>query len=83
MNIRFVTNNENKNNYELLTVISVSDCDTIIKMLVYMKEQSIPLEINTADIADTDGEEYYIEDIRFVVPTIGGEIQEYISVLVQ
>ena len=48
-----------------------------------MKENEISLEINTEDIADTDGEEYFIRDISIVFPKCGGNINAYVAVYVE
>ena len=53
------------------------------RILHYMKENEIPLEINTEDIADTDGEEYFVRDISVVFPKCGGDINPYIAVYVE
>ena len=85
MDIRFVTDNEDNNsngNYKLLSVIDIKDYDIAMKMLNYMKEADIPVMINTEDSADTDGDVYCIENVLFVVPEIGGEIVECITVYV-
>lgn len=84
MKVRIVTeNNKDENNYKLLSVIDISDYDTVMKMFTYMKENDIPLEVNTNDIVDTDGEQYFVKDVWFVVPMLGAEIMEYISVFVK
>ena len=85
MDIRFVTDNEDKNSnsdYKLLSVIDIKDYDVAMKMFNYMKEADIPIMINTEDLADTDGDVYYIENVLFVTPEMGGEIAECITVFV-
>lgn len=83
MQVRFITQGDDDDMYKLLTIIDVSSYEEIMRLLMYMKEEDIPIEINTNDIADTGGEEYSITDVRFIVPTLGGEIGEYISVYVE
>ena len=82
MDIRFITDNEDKtrDDYKLLSVIDVKDYDVAMKMFNYMKEADIPVMIK--DLADTDGDVYYIENVLFVTPEIGGEILECITVFV-
>ena len=84
MDIRFVTDNSDKsrNDYKLLSVIDIKDYDVAMKMFNYMKEANVPVMINTEDLADTDGDIYYIENVLFVTPEIGGEIAECITVFV-
>ena len=84
MDIRFITDNEDKtrDDYKLLSVIDVKDYDIAMKMFNYMKEADIPVMINTEDLADTDGDVYYIENVLFVTPEMGGEIAECITVFV-
>lgn len=84
MDIRFVTDNSDKsrNDYKLLSVIDIKDYDVAMKMFNYMKEANAPVMINTEDLADTDGDIYYIENVLFVTPEIGGEIAECITVFV-
>ena len=48
-----------------------------------MRKNEIPLIINTNDIIDTDGEEYYIDSITMVFPKVGGEIGNCITVYVE
>ena len=52
-------------------------------MLHKMKQNSIPIEVNNNNMADTDGDRYYIEDISFVVPGANSELNSYISVYVE
>ena len=85
MHIRFVTDNQDNNSnsdYKLLSVIDIKDYDVAMKMLNYMKEADVPVMINTEDLADTDGDIYYIENVLFVTPKMCGEIEECITVYV-
>lgn len=55
----------------------------LIKTLNYMKENDIPITINTEDIVDTDGEDYYINSFSVVFPKVGGEIIPHIVIYVE
>lgn len=48
-----------------------------------MKENDIPITINTEDIVDTDGEDYYINSFNVVFPKVGGEIIPHIVIYVE
>lgn len=73
----------NQNEYRLLSVIKFDHYDTAMKMFDYMKENDIPLEINTSDSIRGDGDEYFIKDIRYIAPTLNGQITDHIQVFVE
>lgn len=80
MRVRAIRYDEENDKYFLVSCAEFSDYSEVFKMLHYMKENNIPLEINTADVVDCPDEECYIEDISFVMPDCGGIIQPYIAV---
>ena len=61
-------------------IVNISE---LIKTLNYMKENDIPITINTEDIVDTDGEDYYIKNFSVVFPKVGGEIIPHILIYVE
>lgn len=69
--------------YRLVGIIKDYAYSELIKTLQFIKDNEIPVEVNINDIADTDGEEYYIDSICLVSPNVGGEIQPYIAVYVR
>lgn len=68
---------------KLLGIINTAEISEMVKTLHFCKENHIPLEINTEDMADTDGEEHYIIDVEPVATLIGAEILPYIAVYVE
>ena len=80
MRVRVSRYDEENDKYFLVSYTEFSDYSEVFKMLYYIKENNIPLEINTADVVDCPGEEHYIKDISFVMPDCGGMIQSYIAV---
>ena len=54
--------------------VDIDNISELIKTLNYMKENDIPITINTEDIVDTEGEDYYINSFSVVFPKVGGEI---------
>lgn len=48
-----------------------------------MRENEIPITINTEDIVDTDGEDYHIRSFSVVFPKVGGEIIPHIVIYVE
>lgn len=83
MHVRIISFSNNYDGYKLKGYAEIYNISELIKSLQYMKENEIPLEINTEDIADTDGEEYPIQDVRIVFPKCGGEINPYVAVYVE
>lgn len=83
MHVRIISFSNNYDGYKLKGYAEIYNISELIKSLQYMKENEIPLEINTEDIADTDGEEYFVRDISIVFPKCGGDINPYIAVYVE
>ncbi len=83
MHVRIIAFSGNYDGYKLKGYAEIYNISELIKSLHYMKENEIPLEINTEDVADTDGEEYSIQDVRIVFPKCGGKINPYIAVYVE
>ena len=75
MHIRIVGFSDRYDDYKLL--------GEVFKTLDYMRKNEIPLIINTNDVIDTDGEEYYIDSITMVFPKVSGEIGSCITVYVE
>ena len=83
MQVRIVAFSEKYEGYKLKGYIKIENISEVFKTLHYMKENEIPMVINTNDVVDTDGEEYYINSIGMVFPKVGGEIREYVVVYVE
>jgi len=83
MHVRIIAFSNNYEGYKLKGYAEIYNISELIKAFHYMKENEISLEINTEDIADTDGEEYFIRDISIVFPKCGGEINPYIAIYVE
>lgn len=83
MQVRIVAFSENYKGYKLKGYTNIENISELIKTLHYMKENDMPLTINTEDIADTDGEEYFIRDISIVFPKVGGDINGHIVVYIE
>lgn len=83
MNIRIVGFSEKYEGYKLLGYTNIENISEVFKTLDYMRENEIPITINTNDVIDTDGEEYYIDSITMIFPSISGEIGSCITVYVQ
>lgn len=84
MQVRVVTkNDEGKTYYKVLSYKDFDDYNVVMDMLHKMKQNSIPIEVNSNNMADTDGDRYYIEDISFVMPGTKSELKPYISVYVE
>lgn len=83
MQVRIVTFSKNYEGYKLKGYADIDNTSELIKTLDYMKKNDIPITINTEDIIDTDGEDYYIDSFTVVFPTIGGELIPHISVIVE
>ena len=60
MQIRIISFSDNYEVYKLKGYADIDNISKLIKTLNYMKENDIPITINTEDIVDTDGEDYYI-----------------------
>lgn len=90
--IRFVTSDldekTNTEKYKLIGYMNVKDYDTAMKTLHYMKKHEIPIEVNTENCVETDGEIHFINDefesITFIVPNDFSKdaISPYIQVYV-
>lgn len=61
MQIRIISFSDNYEGYKLKGYADIDNISELIKTLNYMKENDIPITINTEDIVDTDGEDYYIK----------------------
>lgn len=84
MQVRVVTKNDKgKTYYKVLSYKDFDDYNVVMDMFHKMKQNSIPIEVNNNNMADTDGDRYYIEDISFVVPGVNSELNPYISVYVE
>lgn len=83
LQIRVVGFSDRYDNYKLLGYTEVENISEVFKTLDYMRKNEIPLIINTNDIVDTDGEEYYIDSITMVFPKVSGEIGSCITVYVE
>nr|DAD94427.1 MAG TPA: hypothetical protein [Siphoviridae sp. cttFh17] len=83
LQIRIVGFSDRYDDYKLLGYTEVENISEVFKTLDYMRKNEIPLIINTNDIIDTDGEEYYINSITMVFPKVSGEIGSCITVYVE
>ena len=83
MQVRIVAFSDKYEGYKLKGYAEIENISEVFKILYYMQENEIPLIINTNDVVDTDGEEYYIDSIGMVFPKVGGEIREYVVVYVE
>lgn len=83
MHVRIIAFSHNYDGYKLKGYDEIDNISELIKAFHYMKENEISLEINTENIADTDGEEYLIRDISIVFPKCGGDINAYVAVYVE
>ena len=79
MQVRLEKYDKNNDVYHPIGYTDFIDYSETLKMLHYMKENEIPLEINGGMI-DNPGEEYYIKDISFVMPNCGSSLISYIAV---
>lgn len=70
MHIRIVGFSDRYDDYKLLGYTEVENISEVFKTLDYMRKNEIPLIINTNDVIDTDGEEYYIDSITMVFPKV-------------
>lgn len=75
---RILQGEENK----LIGIIKDESYDALMRLLYFMKENVIPLSVNTEDIADVDCDEHFIDYISLVSPKVCGEIDPYIMVCV-
>ena len=83
MHIRIVGFSDRYDDYKLLGYTEVENISEVFKTLDYMRKNEIPLIINTNDVIDTDGEEYYIDSITMVLPKVSGEIGSCITVYME
>lgn len=83
MQVRIISFSDNYEGYRLKGYADIDNISELIKTLDYMRENEIPITINTEDIVDTDGEDYYIRSIGVVFPKVGGEIIPHIVIYVE
>lgn len=83
MQIRIVGFSEKYEGYKLLGCTEIENISEVFKTLDYMRENEIPIIINTNDVIDSDGEEYYIDSLTMVFPSVSGEICSCIIVYVE
>ena len=83
MQVRIISFSDNYEGYRLKGYADVENISELIKTLDYMKENDIPITINTEDIVDTDGEDYCITSFSVVFPKVGGEIVPHIVIYVE
>ena len=83
MQIRIISFSDSYEGYKLKGYADIDNISELIKTLNYMKENDIPITINTEDIVDTDGEDYYINGFSVVFPKVGGEIIPHIVIYVE
>lgn len=83
LQIRIISFSDNYEGYKLKGYADIDNISELIKTLNYMKENDIPITINTEDIVDTDGEDYYIKSFSVVFPKVGGEIIPHIVIYVE
>lgn len=83
MQVRIISFSDNYEGYKLKGYADVENISELIKTLDYMRENEILITINTEDIVDTDGEDYYIRSIGVVFPKAGGEIIPHIVIYVE
>lgn len=83
MQVRIISFGDNYEGYKLKGYADVENISELIKTLDYMKENDIPITINTEDIVDTDGEDYCITSFSVVFPKVGGEIIPHIVIYVE
>lgn len=83
MQVRIISFSDNYEGYRLKGYADVENISELIKTLDYMKENDIPITINTEDIIDTDGEDYCITSFSVVFPKVGGEIIPHIVIYVE
>lgn len=83
MQVRIISFSDNYEGYRLKGYADVENISELIKTLDYMRENEIPITINTEDIVDTDGEDYHIRSFSVVFPKVGGEIIPHIVIYVE
>ena len=83
MQVRIISFSDNYEGYRLKGYADIDNISELIKTLDYMRENEIPITINTEDIVDTDGEDYYIRSVSVVFPKVGGEIVPHIVIYVE
>ena len=70
MYVRIISFSKRYDEYKLKGYAEIDNISELFKTLDYMKEHEIPLNINTEDMVDTDGEEYFIHDISIIFPKV-------------
>lgn len=83
MQVRILAFSDNYEGYRIKSYVNMSNISELVKILHYMQNNDIPITINTEDVVDTDGEEYYIDSFTMVLPKCGGATLPYIAVFVQ
>lgn len=83
MQVRIISFSDNYEGYKLKGYTDIDNISELIKTLDYMRENEIPITINTEDIVDTDGEDYYIRSFSVVFPKVGDEIIPHIVIYVE
>lgn len=83
MQVRIIAFSDNYEGYRLKGYDDIDNISELIKTLHFMKKNEIPLTINTQNMVDTDGEEYFIHDISVVFPKCGVEIGTHVAVFVE
>lgn len=83
MQVRIISFSDNYEGYKLKGYTDIDNISELIKTLDYMRENEIPITINTEDIVDTDGEDYYIRSFSVVFPKVGGKIIPHIVIYVE
>lgn len=79
MQIRLEKYDEKTEAYHPIGYTDFTDYSEALKMLHYMKQNEIPLEVNDG-VVDNPDEEYLIDEVSFVMPKWGEEILPYIAV---
>lgn len=83
LQIRIVGFSERYDGYKLLGYTEVENISEVFKTLDYMRKNEISIIINTNDVIDSDGEEYYIDSLAMIFPSVSGEIGSCITVYVE
>ena len=84
MHVRIVSFTEGSDDFNLIGYADdIQNISELIKSLDYMKKHEIPITINTRDVVDTGGEEYYIEDFSIIFPSVDGETGTHLTIYVE
>lgn len=83
MQVRIVGFSDKYDGYKLLGYVEVDNISEVFKTLDYMRKNEIPITINTNDVIDSDGEEYYIDSLSMIFPSVNGEICSCITIYVK